>query len=189
MNMHRIGPNFITILLAVAIANKAVVPIDAFVAPFYSSKYSSKPAQKGIQRLVTSQTPPEDIFSEASIASSKASTFTPTPIESASAPRTTDDFGVSIPPDCDEDDSSDECVVGSEEVFGECLPERLVTLPRHASSEQVDRLLRNTENILRTMHINSTDIIMSQIAAAKEAGRAHECIYANNYVDLGKIDT
>jgi hypothetical protein len=91
--------------------------------------------------------------------------------------------------DCDEDDTSEECVFGSEEILGECLPERLVTLPIHTTSKHVNQLLRNTEQILRNMHINSTDIEMSQILAAKEAGRTHECIYANNYVDLGKIDT
>jgi hypothetical protein len=91
--------------------------------------------------------------------------------------------------DCDEDDTSEECVFGSEEILGECLPEKLVTLPIHPKSTHVNQLLRNTEQILRNMHINSTVIEMSQILAAKEAGRAHECIYANNYVDLGKIDT
>ena len=89
--------------------------------------------------------------------------------------------------DCDEDD--EECLVGSEELLGECLPEKLVTLPIHSTSTHANLLLRNTEQILRDMHINSTVIEMSQIYAAKEAGRAHECIYANNYVDLGKIDT
>ena len=91
--------------------------------------------------------------------------------------------------DCDEDDTSEECVLGSEDILGECLPEKLVTLPIHTTSQHVHQLLRNTEQILRNMHINSTVIEMSQILAAKEAGRTHECIYANNYVDLGKIDT
>jgi hypothetical protein len=91
--------------------------------------------------------------------------------------------------DCDEGDTSEECVFGSEEILGECLPEKLVTLPTHTTSIHVNQLLRNTEQILRNMHINSTVIEMSQILAAKEAGRTHECIYANNYVDLGKIDT
>lgn len=94
-----------------------------------------------------------------------------------------------FPVDCDEDDTSEECVFGSEEILGECLPEKLVSLPIHTTSKHVNQLLRNTEQILRNMHINSTDIEMSQILAAKEAGRTHECIYANNYVDLGKIDT
>ena len=94
-----------------------------------------------------------------------------------------------FPVNCDEDDTSEECVFGSEEILGECLPEKLVTLPIHTTSTHVNQLLRNTEQILRNMHINSTVIEMSQILAAKEAGRAHECIYANNYVDLGKIDT
>jgi hypothetical protein len=89
--------------------------------------------------------------------------------------------------DCDEDD--EECVVGTEEILGVCLPEKLVTLPQHTTSSAVNRLLYNTEQILRNMHINSTTMEMSHIIAAKEAGRTHECIYANNYVDLGKIDT
>jgi hypothetical protein len=175
------GPfkNAIIVAVAIALVTDLIVFIDAFVTPF---------ARIGIQQVhVSSQTEPDEIFSEASIASSRTSTFTPSPTENGSM--TTDDFGAAIPPNCDEDDTSDECVIGSEEFLGECLPERLVTLPRHTTSEKVDRLLRNTERILRTMHINSTDIAMSQIVAAKEAGRAHERIYANNYVDLGKIDT
>lgn len=161
--------------------SNVVVLIEAFVTPT---------ARVGIQRalhVASPRTEPDEIFSEASIPSARTSTFSPSPIENAST--VTDDFGASIPPNCDEDDTSDECVIGSEEILGECLPERLVTLPRHTTSEKVDRLLRNTERILRTMHINSTEIAMSQIVAAKEAGRAHEHIYANNYVDLGKIDT
>jgi hypothetical protein len=186
--MHRTVKNVIVGTVAMAIVSKVIL-VDAFVSPFGKTtlKYASEPVRMGIQLHVSSRTEPDEIFSEASIASSKASTFTPSPIENSSI---TDASGLSILPDyCNEDDTSDECVLGSEEVLGECLPERLVTLPRHHTTEKVDRLLRNTERILRTMHVNSTDIEMSQIAAAKEAGRTHERIYANNYVDLGKIDT
>jgi hypothetical protein len=129
--------------------------------------------------------------------------------------------------DCDNMDYDDditqreECLIGSEEVLGDgdCLPEVLVTLPTHTTSLSVNRMLRNTERILRNMHVllqdssnnnvttttttttsgsnsngirNGKDGISSssqRIIAAKEAGRTHECIYANNYVDLGKIDT
>jgi hypothetical protein len=181
--MYKTFKNVFVTTVAVAFVTEVFVRSEAFVTPS---------ARIGIPRVyVSSLSEPDEIFSEASIASSKTSTFTPSPIENVSASMTTsmDDFGVPIPPNCDEGDTSDECVIGSEEFLGECLPERLVTLPRHTTSEKVERLLRTTERILRTMHINSTDIAMSQIVAAKEAGRAHERIYANNYVDLGKIDT
>jgi hypothetical protein len=86
-----------------------------------------------------------------------------------------------------EDD--EECMVGTMEVFdGGCLPLNLVTLPRH-SHEKVNGILSQTEQLLREMHVNSTEIETASIKMAKEAGHMKEFIFANNYVDLGKIKT
>lgn len=79
-------------------------------------------------------------------------------------------------------------MIGTEAVLGQCLPLNLVTLPRHPH-EKVNGILAKTEKLLREMHVNSTEIELTKVHMAKEAGRAHERIYANNYVDLGKIDT
>ena len=67
------------------------------------------------------------------------------------------------------------------------LAEEYLTLPRH-SHNGVNEILVNTENVMRQLHVHSRQIQQKTIEAAKEAGRAHEKVYANNYVDLGKID-
>jgi hypothetical protein len=161
---------------------------DAFVTPYHTSTWLQQSVVSSGFALLSSPSSsiPEEIVSEPAIATSRAAIVTPSPLLESG---TIDAGNIAVHPNCDEDETSEECVLGSEEALGECLPEKLVTLPRHTTSAKVDVLLRNTEHILRNMHINSTDIEMSQILAAKEAGRAHELIYANNYVDLGKIDT
>jgi HAD superfamily 5'-nucleotidase-like hydrolase len=63
-----------------------------------------------------------------------------------------------------------------------------VCLPRH-SHRGVNQILEKTESILRGLHKNSKRVEMRAAIAAKEAGRSHERIFANNYVDLGKVDT
>jgi hypothetical protein len=91
--------------------------------------------------------------------------------------------------DVETPDDDSECMIGTIEVFdGGCLPLNLVTLPRH-SHVKVNDILARTEELLRVMHINSTEIELATVHLAKEAGRTHERIFANNYVDLGKIKT
>lgn len=85
------------------------------------------------------------------------------------------------------DEEDVECMAGTEESY-RCLPVNLVTLPRH-SHAGVDAILDKTETILRTMHVGTKEVELSKIRMAKEAGRTHDVVYANNYVDLGKIDT
>ena len=80
-----------------------------------------------------------------------------------------------------------ECVIGTVET-NNCLSSILVSLPRHRTTA-VNSVLEKTEQVLREMHSNGTEFELSKIYMAKEAGRSHERIYANNYVDLGKIDT
>lgn len=63
-----------------------------------------------------------------------------------------------------------------------------LTLPRH-SHEGVNEILLNTEKVIRQLHVHSKQIQQKTIEAAKEAGRSLEKVYANNYVDLGKVDT
>ena len=68
------------------------------------------------------------------------------------------------------------------------LAESYLTLPRH-SHKGVNEILLNTERAIRQLHKHSRQIQQKTIEAAKEAGREHERVYANNYVDLGKVDT
>jgi hypothetical protein len=62
-----------------------------------------------------------------------------------------------------------------------------MTLPRH-SHPRVDDLLGKTEATLRALHRHSKKVQVDHLKAAKEAGLKHEVIYANTYVDLGKIN-
>lgn len=96
----------------------------------------------------------------------------------------------------EEDDSVyEECVVGTERntTLGieYCLPISLATLPRH-SNPAVNSVLEKTESMLYEMHINHSnpyETAESVRARAKDSAHEHERIYANNYVNLGKIDT
>lgn len=69
------------------------------------------------------------------------------------------------------------------------LSEVYLKLPRHSSNKEVNKILVRTERVIRQLHVHSTQIEQKTIEAAKEAGRKHEKVYANNYVDLAKIDT
>lgn len=87
-----------------------------------------------------------------------------------------------------------ECLIGTERNSSlgveYCLPLSLATLPRH-SDPDVSRVLAESEAILREMHVNSDseESTRAMQTRAKEAAQGHERIYANNYVNLGKIDT
>jgi FMN phosphatase YigB (HAD superfamily) len=68
------------------------------------------------------------------------------------------------------------------------LPAELMNVPRHSHSK-VNLVLEKTDYILRKLHKHSKSIHNYQhIQKAKEAGQLHETIYAQSYVDLGKID-
>jgi hypothetical protein len=67
------------------------------------------------------------------------------------------------------------------------LPDTMLTLPRHPN-EEVNEILVETENLLKEMHkFASTN---PESADGGSAGlAANETIFANTYVDLGKVDT
>jgi hypothetical protein len=77
---------------------------------------------------------------------------------------------------------------GPQTIVGGGLPPAYVTLPRH-SHAGVNDILKSTEDVVRQLHVHSKKVQQTTIQAAKEKGRAHEKIYANNYVDLAKVDT
>lgn len=118
--------------------------------------------------------------------------FTPSPND----PR--NDIVASVDPDVvhaieneepDELDDTEECLLGTEQSGKYCIPLKLVSLPRH-SHVVVNKILMETERTLCEMHVNRDEVDLQQnILEAKEQGRSHERIYANNYVDLGNIDT
>jgi hypothetical protein len=132
------------------------------------------------QRVCVASKPvPEPIPETSTVTATGANLFTPSPLDDSS-----DQYA-----DVETSDDDSECMIGTIEVFdGGCLPLNLVTLPRH-SHVKVNDILARTEELLRVMHINSTEIELATVHLAKEAGRTHERIFANNYVDLGKIKT
>ncbi|GKY90471.1 hypothetical protein MPSEU_000020900 [Mayamaea pseudoterrestris] len=72
------------------------------------------------------------------------------------------------------------------------LPDRLMRLPRH-SNAGVNVILEQTESTLRKLHLHSKQISSENynhqhVSAAKDAALEHETVYANSYVDMGKID-
>lgn len=69
-----------------------------------------------------------------------------------------------------------------------CLPAAYLMLPQH-SNEGVNRILSSTESFLQALHRKSKRIEKDQVEASKEAGQATEYVFANNYVNVGKIDT
>ena len=71
------------------------------------------------------------------------------------------------------------------------LPESMLVLPRH-SSEEVNKILKETEHLIRNMHRHSKKIEPKKKLKgpkAREDGGPHDAIFANTYVDLGKVDT
>ena len=124
--------------------------------------------------FVASKPTGSEILSEAATASSQL--FTPFPEDPSNDLDEVEVEGGDV------DDT--ECLAGTED---RCLPMHLVTLPRH-THPGVNAILEKTETILRNIHVDSKEFELSKVHMAKEAGRMHERIYANNYVDLGKID-
>jgi hypothetical protein len=93
----------------------------------------------------------------------------------------------------EEDQEDVECFIGvydNTTDIPSCVPLKLVTLPTH-SHPMVNAILQETQDTLRNMHENNAvdGSLPERIQQAKVNGRLHENIYANNYVDMGKIDT
>ena len=69
------------------------------------------------------------------------------------------------------------------------LRKELLELPRH-SNGVVDELLVETEQLIRSMHEHSKSFeLKGRITTEKSEGSAHDAIFANTYVDMGKVDT
>ena len=70
------------------------------------------------------------------------------------------------------------------------IPSCMLELPRH-ENEGVNQILIETEQLLRSMHKHSKTVDMTTVKRSSKAmtGGAHDIIYSNTYVDLGKVDT
>lgn len=70
------------------------------------------------------------------------------------------------------------------------LPEYMVTLPRH-SHQAVNTILEETEQLIQKMHKHSKrlDAIDIPELMVGKTGGDYDTIFANSYVDMGKVDT
>jgi hypothetical protein len=69
------------------------------------------------------------------------------------------------------------------------LSQDLLNFPRH-SHEGVNDILTETERLIRQMHTHSINVDARQIASGRrKSSSLGDMIFANTYVDLGKVDT
>jgi hypothetical protein len=70
------------------------------------------------------------------------------------------------------------------------LPLSMLELPRHPH-KGVNEILIETERLLDSMHTHSKRVDMNTIkrSSQNQTGGAHDAIFSNTYVDLGKVDT
>ena len=70
------------------------------------------------------------------------------------------------------------------------LSQELLHFPRHSHSG-VNEILTETEQLIRRMHVNSKTVDARQVAHGrrKPSNSLGDMIFANTYVDLGKVDT
>jgi hypothetical protein len=69
------------------------------------------------------------------------------------------------------------------------LPSDMLGLPRHSHSG-VNTILEETEDLLKKMHEHSKAVDTKSVKRSMApTDNAHDAIYANTYVDLGKVDT
>ncbi len=84
-----------------------------------------------------------------------------------------------------------DAIVASTARDDDSLPKEMLVLPRH-STEEVNEILMETEHLIRNMHKHSKKVEPKQKLKdimAREEGGPHDAIFANTYVDLGKVDT
>ena len=67
------------------------------------------------------------------------------------------------------------------------LPDTMLTLPRH-EHPGVNEILEETEHLLKEMHQFSATEVVADLSSSSSAANNHETIFANTYVDLGKVD-
>jgi len=76
-------------------------------------------------------------------------------------------------------------------VHRDALPKDMLTVPRH-SSEDVNEILIETEYLIQNMHRYSKHVDLESKRKPKEPSdeaETFDAIFANTYVDLGKVDT
>lgn len=75
------------------------------------------------------------------------------------------------------------------EELDDALPEIMLQLPNH-SNEAVNEILLETESLIRSMHRHTKKVDQKTLSrSTKQTGSENDAIYANTYVDLGKVDT
>eukprot|EP00339_Tiarina_fusa_P026020 CAMPEP_0117004272 /NCGR_PEP_ID=MMETSP0472-20121206/5305_1 /TAXON_ID=693140 ORGANISM="Tiarina fusus, Strain LIS" /NCGR_SAMPLE_ID=MMETSP0472 /ASSEMBLY_ACC=CAM_ASM_000603 /LENGTH=603 /DNA_ID=CAMNT_0004705181 /DNA_START=61 /DNA_END=1873 /DNA_ORIENTATION=+ len=87
-------------------------------------------------------------------------------------------------------DSETDVAVPQQKESSDALPPSMLELPRHPHTG-VNDILIETENLLRSLHTHSkkVDTKNFQRSSQQGTGGAHDAIFSNTYVDLGKVDT
>jgi hypothetical protein len=93
----------------------------------------------------------------------------------------------------DEPDNSTEATISTIAVAtddDDSLPKELTTLPRHPLDD-VNEILLETEHLIKNMHVHSKKVDPKKNHRKDELERrgSNDAIFANTYVDLGKVDT
>lgn len=80
-------------------------------------------------------------------------------------------------------------VVPSKTEDDDSLPLDMLTFPRH-SSKDVNEILVETEHLIQNMHLHSKKIDpKTNRESSSQRDGSYDAIFANTYVDLGKVDT
>jgi len=100
--------------------------------------------------------------------------------KSAQVNTTNNNKGVQI----DDDTVSDEEDLNNER-------RKFTSLPRHCENEEINEMLSKAEDTIRKLYDDSMDEKLCEVVNCDEDDEAvkKEKVYANSYVDLGKVDT
>ena len=81
---------------------------------------------------------------------------------------------------------------GESEGLDQSLPKTMLELPRH-SHDGVNSILTETELLIQQMHKHSKKVDPGTVSSRRKSGATgdglDDAIFANSYVDLGKVDT
>ena len=81
---------------------------------------------------------------------------------------------------------------GQSDGLDQSLPKTMLELPRH-SHDGVNSILTETELLIQQMHKHSKKVDPGTVSSRRKSGAfggsLDDAIFANSYVDLGKVDT
>lgn len=104
-----------------------------------------------------------------------------------------------------EDESNNEMSAVVDDGIDVINDDELISLPRHSSNDRVNQILGKAEAVLRGLHYQSVEIQdeleEGQIECEEDVSEgyskldynnespAHDCVFANSYINLGQVET